>query len=194
MQDRVAQPFALAKKAEQGEKEGSAARAGAEAAAPSVQPASPSAGTLGGAFADGNEGRVAAQNAATGSRQRSALAPVQPMASLLAALAGDDTRWVRRAPSGDAVPVDAATRAWLAEVQAATAARWEAPADRAARRDAPAAPASTLRLERDDRRAASVQVEDGGVRFEPPAGGAWFAPLPPDVVARLRASLPPAGR
>jgi excinuclease ABC subunit A len=33
-------------------------------------------------------------------------------------------------PRGEAVPVDAATRAWLAEVQAATAARWEAPRDR----------------------------------------------------------------
>ena len=192
MQDRVAEPFALSKKAEQGEKEGRAAQARAEAAAAPVQAPPPPAGTLGGAFADGGVGGVAAQNAASGARQRSALAPVQPMTSLLAALALDDARWVRRAPSGEAVPVDAATRAWLAEVQAATAARWEAPADRAARRDAPAA-ASTLRLERDDRR-ASVQIEDGGVRFEPLAGRAWFAPLPPDVVARLRASLPPATR
>ena len=47
-----------------------------------------------------------------------------------------------------------------------------------------------LRLERDGRAGAIVQIEDGGVLFDPLSGSAWFAPLPPEVVARLRATLP----
>jgi hypothetical protein len=51
-----------------------------------------------------------------------------------------------------------------------------------------------LRLERDGRAGALVQIEDGGVLFDPLSGSAWFAALPPEVVARLRATLPPAPR
>ena len=115
------------------------------------------------------------------------------MAPLLAALTSEETRWSRRLASGDSVAVDAALRAWLTQVQAA-APRWQAVADRSARRDAPAAalssPPTMLRLERDGAAGAIVQLEDGGVLFDPLSGSAWFAPLPPEVVARLRAALP----
>ena len=48
---------------------------------------------------------------------------------------------------------------------------------------------------RDGRAGATVQIVDSGVLFfDPLSGGAWFAPLPPDVVARLRATVPPAPR
>jgi hypothetical protein len=46
-----------------------------------------------------------------------------------------------------------------------------------------------LRLSRDGRDAAIVHIEDAGILFEMPPGPAWFAPLPPDAVARLRATL-----
>ena len=197
-----AEPFALAKKAESGEKEDAAAKARAAPPAP-VQSAPPPAGALGGAALDSSEassaGRMAAQDAAE-SRSRQRIAPAvssaRPMAPLLAALASEETRWSRRLASGDSVAVDAALRAWLAQVQAA-APRWQAATDRSARRDTPTSSSTSpaiLRLERDGAAGAIVQIEDGGVLFDPLSGSAWFAPLPPEVVARLRATLPPAPR
>lgn len=195
------EPFALAKKAEQATEDDVTVRARASptAPAPATQPPTalpPAAGALGAALdrsEAGTAGRAAAQNAAEPTARRPAplTTAAQPMAPLLASLASEDARWTRRLSSGESVAVDAAARAWLAEVQAA-AARWTAAADRDSRRDAPAAalPAAGLRLDRDGRAGASVQIEDGGVRFAPASGGAWFAPLPPDVVARLRATLP----
>jgi hypothetical protein len=116
---------------------------------------------------------------------------------LLAALAGDDTRWSRRLSSGESAAIDAPLRDWLAQVQAA-APRWDAATERSARRDLQDRPvpsgSPTLRLDRDGRPGAIVQLEEGGVRFDPLTGSAWFAPLPPEVVARLRAALPPAPR
>ena len=162
------EPFALAKKAEQGEKEGAATTS---QATPAASP---------------------------GSRQRAALAaPAQPMAALLAALASEEGRWTRLGAGTEAAPVDAATRTWLAQVQTATAARWQPASERDARGGNVAAapsPASVVRLERGDGSGATLRVEDGGVRFEPATGSAWFAPLPADVVARLRASLPALAR
>jgi len=116
---------------------------------------------------------------------------------LLAALASDDTRWSRRLPGGESAAIDAPLRDWLARVQAA-APRWDAATERSERRDAQGRSASasvaTLRLDRDGRPGAIVQLEEGGVRFDPLSGSAWFAPLPPEVVARLRATLPAAPR
>ena len=193
-----AEPFALEKKAESGERESAVAKA--RSAAPPAELRAPAAGTLGGAALDSSEastaGRIAAQNAAeSGPRQRivPAVSSTRPMAPLLSALASEETRWSRRLASGGSVAVDAALRAWLAQVQAA-APRWQAVADRSARRDAPTAalssPPTVLRLERDGAAGAIVQLEDGGVLFDPLSGSAWFAPLPPEVVARLRAALP----
>ena len=194
-----AEPFALAKKAESTEKEGAAAKS--RPTAPAAELRAPATGALGGATLDSSEasatGRVAAQNAAGPAARQPAVpapSPARPMAPLLAALASEETLWSRRLESGESAAVDAALRAWLAQVQSA-AARWEA-SERSARRDAPAAsfPTTILRLERGGRAGAVMQIEDGGVLFDPLSGSAWFAPLPPEVVARLRASLPPAPR
>jgi len=195
-----AEPFSLAKKAESGEKEGAAAKARATPTTPAARAPAP-AGALGAALDNseaGATGRVAAENATAAElRQRAAsVAPsTRPMAPLLAALASEELRWSRRLASGESAAVDAALRTWLAQVQSA-APRWEAAVERGARRDAPAGSSSAtiLRLERDGRPSAVVQVEDGGVLFDPLSGSPWFAPLPPDVVARLRATLPPAPR
>ena len=121
------------------------------------------------------------------------------MAPLLSMLSRDGARWTRPGTGAERVAVDAETRAWLDQVQAETASRWQTLGARGAGRDAPARAGSSagtaaLRLDRDGLFAASVEIEDGGVRFESPAGAAWFAPLPPDVVARLRASLPRPSR
>ena len=116
------------------------------------------------------------------------------MAPLLSALASEETRWSRRLASGDSVAVDAALRDWLAQVAGGGAALASASPTAARRRDAPTAaslPPAILRLERDGAAGAIVQIEDGGVLFDPLSGSAWFAPLPPEVVARLRATLPP---
>jgi hypothetical protein len=194
-----AEPFALAKKAESGEKESAAARA--RSAAPMAESRAPAAGALGGAALDRSEagatGRATTQNAAgPESRQpaASAASSAQPMAPLLAALASEEARWSRRLANGESAAVDAAVRGWLAQVQSA-APRWDAAAERNGRRDAATLPVTALlRLERDGRAGALVQIEDGGVLFDPLSGSAWFAALPPEVVARLRATLPPAPR
>ena len=196
------EPFALAKKAEQGEKQGAATSSPPPPAAPVAPAAAPPPAPLGGALdnssRDAAAGGLTAQTASPGSRQRALATPAQPMAALLDALASEAGRWTRRGAGAEAAAVDGATRAWLAQVQTATAARWQAASERDVRDGAAAAartsPASALRLERDDRISATVRVEDGGIRFEPASGSAWFAPLPADVVARLRASLPPLAR
>ena len=193
--------FAAAKRAESGEKERSLAKS--RSATPPL-PQAP-AGALGGA-ADSAEasagGRSGALNSAAGSPPRqqplAASPSARPMAPLLAALASDDTRWSRRLAGGESAAIDAPLRDWLAQVQAA-APRWDAATERSAGRDLQDRPASTtspttLRLDRDGRPGAIVQIEEGGVRFDPLTGSTWFAPLPPEVVARLRATLPPAPR
>ncbi|MEO8527275.1 MAG: hypothetical protein ABI460_21265, partial [Caldimonas sp.] len=87
-------------------------------------------------------------------------------------------------------------RAWLAGVDVA-ATQWQPLVDRLSRPDSAldsTPEANTLLLYRDGRPGAIVRIEDGGVVFEPRPGPAWFAPLAPEVVARLRASLPAATR
>ncbi|MCE9660527.1 MAG: hypothetical protein K8R60_18525 [Burkholderiales bacterium] len=173
-----AEPFALQKKAESGEKDGAAAATRSTPPAPAPRAPAP-LGALGRSSLDSAEA----------SAQR-------PMAPLLAALAGEDARWSRPLAGGGSIAVDSGVRTWLAQVQSA-APRWEAAGDRTGRRDALAAsssPPATLLLERDGRSGAIVRIEDGGVLFDPVTGPAWFAPLPAEVVARLRATLPPARR
>lgn len=193
--------FAAPKRAESGEKERSLAKS-RSATPPATQAPT---GALGGAAVDSAEasagGRSGALNSAAGSPPRqqplAASPSARPMAPLLAALASDDTRWSRRLAGGESAAIDAPLRDWLAQVQAA-APRWDAATERSAGRDLQDRPASTtsptLRLDRDGRPGAIVQIEEGGVRFDPLTGSAWFAPLPPEVVARLRATLPPAPR
>ncbi|MGZ5132864.1 MAG: hypothetical protein ACXWJ1_16265, partial [Caldimonas sp.] len=131
-------------------------------------------------------------------RQRATreMATSRPLAQLLSSLAGEPARWTRSAPGGATVAVDAALQAWLAAVDTA-ATGWQAAGDRAARpedRAAPTTARSTIVLDRDGRTGAVLRIEDGGVAFETPAGTTWFAPLAPDAVARLRATLPPPAR
>jgi hypothetical protein len=204
-----AEPFALAKKAELSDKEGAAAQGRSAAAAPAPAPAPVlrEAAPAGAAARPTSEADTAATGRLSAARNQAELAPRQrsaeafaasarPMAQLLAALASEPARWSRPVRGGESVAVDAALQAWLAQVQAATT-RWDPAADSTSRRDAardsPAAPA-TLLLDREGRPGALVRVEDGGVYFDPRSGPTWFAPLPPEVVARLRATLPAATR
>ena len=61
----------------------------------------------------------------------------RPLATLLASLASDPSRWSRRAPDGTRSPLDDATRRWLADLDAAASGRWTAAAG--ARATGPAA-------------------------------------------------------
>ncbi len=119
------------------------------------------------------------------------------MAPLLAALSNENARWSRPTSAGETVATDAATQAWLARVEAAAASQWQPVSERLSRLDGASASspdAGTMLLYREGRAAAMVRIDDAGVVFETRPGQAWFAPLPPDVVARLRATMPAATR
>ena len=143
-------------------------------------------------------GRLGAQpRPLTAARQRAAeqaTATPRPMAPLLAALTNEGARWSRSRLAGDSIAVDAEVQTWLGRVEGA-ASEWQPLAERLSRVDAARATAAgTLMLYREGRIAAIVEVEDAGVFFETRPGQSWFAPLAPDAVARLRATLPPARR
>ncbi len=210
------EPSALAKKAEKNdaqewEKREAVVGQNRLAAAPpaTILPTAPSASTGAGptgaldpsmgASADTDaKRRLAAQpRSAAVARQRAAevaATTARPMAPLLVALASEGPRWKRSNAAGGGVAVVAAVQAWLARVDA-VASQWESLAERLSRTDAArAADAGTLLLYREGRIAAIVEIEDDGVFFEARPGSSWFAPLAPDTVARLRATLPAAGR
>jgi len=165
------------------------------AEAPAAAPSPPPAATMAkkaeatGALRSSDDRSSQAPGGATANRLAGA-SPMRPMAGLLAALAADAEAWRRVDSSGIATPVDARWRAWLAAVDA-VADRWQR-IDRPAARDAGAVAGGPfgVSLERDGRPEASLRVEDGGVLFQPRGEPAWFAPLPPDAVARLRAGRP----
>ena len=203
------EPAALAKKAEKSDQEEKRQATRSEtrpaAVAPSGAGAAPT-GALGRSTGTITDAGAANQFAAqappvAAARQRAAAAetataPARPMAPLLAELASETTRWSRPGPTGENVAVDAALRTWLARVDAESA-QWRSSAERASRLDSALAStgeSNTVVLNRDGRTGAIVRIEDAGVVFEPRSGPAWFAPLAPDVVARLRATLPAAGR
>ena len=122
--------------------------------------------------------------------RRFAESPARPMATLLAAVARGDARWTREVAGGDAAPIDAAVRGWLASVDGAAAGHWQASAHRETHLDdARGNNARTLLLDHDGVSAARVRIDDSGVLFESRAGAAWFAPMSADVVVRLRATL-----
>jgi len=152
------------------------------------------------AAANGLAGRVATDEASGASalRQRevalaAAAAPTpRPLAETIRGLGAEPARWTRARPEGVDVPVDPATRAWLAELQAA-ATRW----DRAGERllGLPAPPdGRTLLLRRDGQPAMLLRLEETGVHVETAAGAVWFAALPAELLARLRRSMPPIER
>ena len=132
---------------------------------------------------------------AAASDRRAANAPARPMAPLFASIAKDAEHWTRLNASGENLPLDAATQAWLASVDAAAATRWQGAAERAGPLESGlVADSRVLVLGRDGRLAASVRIEDGGVFYASPAGPLWFAPLPAEAVTRLRATLPATAR
>ena len=113
-------------------------------------------------------------------------------ARVLAAIAADPARWSRQTAGGDTVALDAGWRAWLAELDAAAAGRWQPlgaavpAADSAASRDG----STTLRLVDAGRVAAIVRL-DGTTRAastRPRARGAdrWQATLVPADAEQLR--------
>jgi hypothetical protein len=205
------EPVALAKKAGKAEKNDAEEKRQAEvaqsrlpAAAPATTGAAPTGVLQPSPGASSTGGVAAGRFAATPqpaplARQRaaeSATTTARPMAPLLAALSNDGARWSRPISAGETVAADAATQAWLGRVDAA-ASQWQPVADRLSRLDgasAASAEAGTLLLYREGRVAAIVRIEDAGAYFETRPGPAWFAPLAPDVVARLRATLPAVTR
>ena len=201
-----AESTALAKKAEKSDAEEKKEVAASEnrlaAAAPATVGAAPT-GALGrstGASTDASAiGRFAAQaQPAPALRQRAAEAPttVRPMAPLMVALASETARWSRPNTNGESTAIDGAVQAWLARVDSA-ATQWQPLLDRFSRLDGALASApetNTLLLNRDGRSSAIVRIENAGVLFEARPGQAWFAPLSPEVVARLRATLPATTR
>jgi hypothetical protein len=130
-------------------------------------------------------------------RQGDAAAASSPLMPLLDAIEREPQRWTRRTLAGDTASLDAAWRAWLAELDAAASGRWQpiaAPPPTAddERRDGP-----TLRLFVDGRAAATVRVEGQTVRLDASLGAAperWQASLAPAAAVRLataRARLSP---
>ena len=203
------EPAALAKKTEKSDREGrpqaEVAQNRLTAAAPAATGAAPAgrlepstdASTDGG----GAAGRFsAAPRPAPLARQRAAEATsttARPMAQLLAALSNESARWSRPTSAGETVAADAATQAWLARVEAAAASQWQPVSERLSRLDGTSVSstdANTMLLYREGRAAAMLRIDDAGVYFETRPGTAWFAPLPPEVVARLRATLPATTR
>jgi hypothetical protein len=133
--------------------------------------------------------------AAASERRAAVNAPARPMAPLFASIAKDAEHWTRLNASGEDLPLDAATQAWLASVDAAAATRWQGAAERAGRLESGlVADPRVLVIGHDGRLAASVRIEEGGVFYASPAGPVWFAPLPAETVARLRATLPATAR
>ena len=114
------------------------------------------------------------------------------MASLLAALAQDRTRWSRRTAGSDAA-VDDAVRRWLADLEAAVAGRWQPLA--AADPDSDRAPrgGATLRLSLDGRPTVRVRVEARTATVESSLDGVvrrWQAALSEADANRLATTLP----
>ena len=116
-----------------------------------------------------------------------------PLAPLLAALAGDSTRGSRRSASGSATAVEPAWRDWLADLDAATAGRWQRASDlrEETPADADTQGAAALRFALDGRPAATVRLEGATVLVETlgAAPARWQATLAADSAARLRAAL-----
>ena len=118
-----------------------------------------------------------------------AMAPAQ----LLAAIAADPERWQRQTAAGDTVALDAGWRAWLAELDAAAAGRWQPlgatvpPAEPAGSRDG----TPTLRLVNAGRVTAIVRLDGATLHLDAsPGTGAdrWQATLAPAGAERVRST------
>jgi len=113
--------------------------------------------------------------------------------SLRAALKSEAVRWTWQHGSAAPAPVDERLRAWLAQLDAATATRWTR-GPSAVTEAADAGDTSTLRLLRDGQVAHALQLEQDGVRWQRsgPANAVlvWQAPLDEAPMEALRRSLP----
>ena len=122
-----------------------------------------------------------------------ALAVAAAPARVLAAIAAEPGRWSRRTASGDSIALDAGWRAWLAELDAAAAGRWQPlgaavpVADGAAARDG----STTLRLVNAGRIVAIVRLDGARVQVDAVPGTGddrWQATLVPADAEQLRTS------
>ena len=115
-------------------------------------------------------------------------------ARMLAAIAAEPGRWLRQTAGGDTVALDAGWRAWLAELDAAAAGRWQPLGAAAPSGDGAAAArdgATTLRLVNAGRVAAIVRLDGTRVQIDAaPGGGAdrWQATLVPAGAEHLRST------
>ena len=114
-------------------------------------------------------------------------------ARVLAAIAAEPERWLRQTAGGDTVALDAGWRAWLAELDAAAAGRWQplgataSPSDGSAARDG----STTLRLVNAGRVAAIVRLDGTTVHVDAAPGsgtGRWQATLAPAGAEHLRST------
>ena len=122
---------------------------------------------------------------------RDDLARAAPLASVLGEIATRPERWSRSNASGSVVALDAGWRAWLAELDAATAGRWrQEPAGAVgAAADGASLDGATLRLVASGRAPVVVRVEGSTVRIDGSAPGErWHAIVPAAVAERLRAA------
>jgi hypothetical protein len=126
-------------------------------------------------------------------RPRSAASAVAiAPARVLAAVAAEPERWLRQTAGGATIALDAGWRAWLAELDAASAGRWQplavaAASDAAVARDG----ATTVRLVDAGRVAAIVRLDGTTVQVDAaPGTGAdrWRAALESSDAERLRSS------
>ena len=114
-------------------------------------------------------------------------------ARLLAAIAAEPERWRRQTAAGDTVALDPGWRAWLAEIDAAAAGRWQPLGVGAPPADAPAARdgSTTVRLVSGGRVAAIVRVDGSRMQVDAVPGssaGRWAATLLPADAERLRST------
>ena len=137
--------------------------------------------------------RVESERARPDTRLRAdASARAVAPARVLAAIAAEPERWLRQTAGGDTVALDASWRAWLAELDAAAAGRWQllsaaAPSSDGAARDG----STTLRLVNAGRVAAIVRLDGTRVQVDAaPSTGAdrWQATLLPAGAEQLRST------
>jgi hypothetical protein len=114
-------------------------------------------------------------------------------ARVLAAIAAEPGLWLRQTAGGDTVALDPGWRAWLAELDAAAAGRWQPlgatgpPSDDAAARDG----STTLRLVNAGRVVAIIRLDGTRVQVDAaPGTGAdrWQATLVPAGAEHLRST------
>ena len=117
-------------------------------------------------------------------KTRSADAGDSPLTALLARTAQQPERWRWQRRTGTPQPMNAAVQAWLAELEARAATRWQAGAGGTA-----GDPTNNLRLFRDGVLQATLGLAGEAVWFEAPGASATSAALPVAAAESLRKAL-----